>query len=119
MQPFVGGSVLTTLASPTFLLGAVFLLAAVRVLLERVELPDAATVPWRWVAVLTAVLAAGSGAKATVIPVLIGGLALFLAGDWLLRRHVRRAVLVAAGLVLAMFVLSPTSRSTAEAATPG
>jgi hypothetical protein len=106
VQPFAGGSLLSVLASPTFLLGAVFFLAALRVLLERVELPAAATVPWRWVVLLAAILAAGSGAKATVIPVLIGGLALFLAGDWLRRRAIRRAVVVAGGLVLAMFVLS-------------
>ena len=90
--------------SPSFLLGLVFFVPAVIVLARRLSAGDSEPLRdgWRdWT--LFALLAAGcAGAKATVLPVLAGGLCLFLAWQGLRARRVDRSALTGLAITLAV-----------------
>ena len=101
--PFIGLFAESTWESPTYLFGLVFFLAAALVVcdaLGRRERPTARD--WTLLVVL---LAAGVGAKASVAPVLLGGLVLTAAWCALRYRDRLRLLLTLSGVVLAVFVV--------------
>lgn len=106
-SPFLGGSALARIESPSFLLGVVFFLAALHVILEilRREPDGGETSTARSAALLLVLLLAASGAKASVIPIILGGVALVALGDLLVRRRIACDVVVVGGMaVLALAV---------------
>ncbi|MBA2545713.1 MAG: hypothetical protein H0V15_02450, partial [Solirubrobacterales bacterium] len=92
--------------SPTFLLG---LLVFIPVLVLAAELgeakPRAGQRRGRWAA-LAVLLGACAGTKATILPVLAGGLIVYVAVSLALDRRAVRAPLAVAGLTAAIFALS-------------
>lgn len=117
--PFLGGALLGRLTSPGYLLGLAFFLPALYVLLNALRLPagrDApradgdAGRPWpstpRSLMVLAIVLAGAAGSKASVLPVVLGGVGLFALGDLVLRRRLRTGVLAVLVVVVCVFLVS-------------
>jgi hypothetical protein len=111
---FANGALLVHMQSPSFFLGAVFLMPLLFVLLELLgsgeELEDRGARPdWRLLAMLAALMAAVAGTKVNVIPGLLLGLLAFGAVDFALRRRWRRslaaAVVVGVAIFAAMYFL--------------
>lgn len=77
--PFLGFFFIGIWFSPTFLLGLVFFLPAVTLLMERLESGESVRAGWRrWLLVALFLIGCG-GAKATILSVVLGGLALLVA----------------------------------------
>jgi hypothetical protein len=83
-----GASALGGLYSPSYQLGAVFFLAVLLVLVNHLARATERPTAFHWLALGTLSLGA-IGAKATVVPVLAGGLALFMLGPAIGRRGFR------------------------------
>jgi hypothetical protein len=95
--PFLGTFFVGLWYSPTFLLGLLFFVPLVVILVELVAGQEGLRT-WRWWVLFALFLIAACGAKAAIPPVVIGGLALFLAVQ---RRFDRRPL---GGLVLATLI---------------
>lgn len=95
--PFLGTFFVGLWYSPTFLLGLLFFVPLIVLLVELVAEHESSR-SWRSWLLFGLFLAAGCGAKAAIPPVVIGGLALFLAVQ---RRFDRRAL---AGLAISSLI---------------
>lgn len=92
--------------SPTFLLGLLFFIPALALVAEMCEPGPKAGPRWgRW-AVLAVLLAACAGTKATILPVLVGGLVVYVGVSLALDRRAVRAPIAAAALAAAIFAVS-------------
>jgi hypothetical protein len=89
--------------SPSFLLGLVFFLPALTLLCELLAERPARP---RTMALLGLLLIGCAGAKATILPVLVGGLGLFVAWRAARRREVHRPMLAALCLTGLVYALS-------------
>ncbi|MGA7988072.1 MAG: hypothetical protein WCB51_06700 [Candidatus Dormiibacterota bacterium] len=94
-------------ASWTFSFGLMFLLPLIQLLSERLAVPTWRTRSdiraWGLVAVL---MIGASGAKATILPVVVGGTALYVAIAVLIRRRVPISALAALGLCIVIFAVT-------------
>lgn len=109
VAPLLGANDIWLWASPTYVLGLVFLVplgVLIAAVVEREVLARISGPPTRRAAiVLIALLLLGAGgSKVTVIPVVAGGLALFLCWCLVRLRPVNRAAWVALALSAAVFV---------------
>lgn len=109
-SPFGAGSTLFLTLSPSYMLGAVFFLAAVCVMVDMLREGSSGTTRpgsgWRHMVVLAVLLLGASGAKASVLPVILGGLAIFTAIDWATRREVRPGSLAVGSIAALVFLIS-------------
>ena len=88
-------------SSPSFLFGLVVLVALITLLAERITLENARGSPGDWI--LIALLALGaSGAKVTILPILLAALIFYAICLALARRPIPVTVWGAAGLILAL-----------------
>ena len=102
--PFMGLFFTDLWVSPTFLIGLVFFVPAITMLAEAISGDhDDRWDRRRWV--LFALLLVGCGiAKATILPVLIGGLVVTIAIGWWSTRHVTRNAALALAVTTAVFL---------------
>lgn len=104
VAPFVGQLFRGMFLSPSFLFGFAFFLAAVIMIGDR--LADREQLGrGGWVALLL-VLTAAAGAKVAVLPVLIGGLIVFLAWRALLRRRIDGVAARVLAVVVTVFAIT-------------
>lgn len=114
LSPFLGSSLIAKFESPSALLGAVFFMAALYVLIDRLRRfsgageddAPASRGPRSSLVMLGVIILGASGAKASVIPVIAGGLALYLVVGLLRHRALDRDALSALGVGLAGFAVS-------------
>jgi hypothetical protein len=106
-NPFFQGFFVHLWASWTFTFGLTFFLGLLYLISERRQ-----SRAWRtptaiggWSLIVLLMIGA-SGAKATVLPVLIAGLALYAAGVVLIRRTLRPAVIVTLGIGVVVFAIT-------------
>lgn len=115
--PFLGGAVFSRLSSPGYLLGLVFFLPALYALLNALRLSTGLSAEdgvedgetssrTRWLLVLALLLSGAAGAKASVLPVVLGGVGLFVVGDLVVRRQLRAGGAGVIAVVFGVFVAS-------------
>jgi hypothetical protein len=102
--PFLGNLIRGLFLSPSFLFAFVFFIPAVALIWDRLEDREGGSRAW-WIVVFL-LLTAANGAKGAVLPLVIGGLGLFLAWEWVLDRRVSRAGLDAVAVSVAAFAAS-------------
>jgi hypothetical protein len=95
--PFLGLFFTDVWLSPTFLLGLVFFVPAITLLAERLTTGESLRAGWRQWLLLCMFLIACSGAKATILPVVLGALAITIALRWWTTRRVEANALAAVG----------------------
>ncbi len=101
--PFLGSFRDNLWQSPTFLFGLLLFLAAVALLWEVLDRTRTLR-PSMWV-VLVPVLIVGGGAKSSVLPVLLGGVVVYGAWQWLVARVLDRRACGAAAAIAFAFAL--------------
>lgn len=97
-NPFLGFFAVHLWLSPSFLLGLGLFVSALVVLVELLSDPRGLGGSWRSWALYVLLVAGCAGAKASILPVLVGGLALFCVWDWLRSRRLPTRGLTALAL---------------------
>jgi hypothetical protein len=105
VAPFNGLIPLVLSISPTLLLGLALFPPAATVLAERLRAREPFSAVWREWLLLALFLLGCGGAKATILPVLAGGLVLLAAWEVIRTRAIDRAPLSALALVLGAFAV--------------